>query len=81
MQAVDLVEHQIELAAAIGVAEVDLGAEGAGVGAAARCLDLGAGAVRLRFEAVVVVAVPRDPRVGPAERGQGRRIARRRGRR
>ena len=71
-QAVDLLEQRREVAAAIVVAEIDLGAERAMVGAAARGLDLGAGPLRLAVEAVMVVGWRADPLVaasaGPAGR-------------
>lgn len=70
-QPVDLVEDDPEIPAPVGVAEVDLGAERAGVGTAARGLDLGARAVRRGVEPVVVVPVPGDPVIRPA---QGRQV-------
>ena len=60
----------IEPAAAVAVAKVQLGAEAAAVGAAARGLDLGARAVGSTLEAVVVVMVRADPCVRPGERRQ-----------
>ncbi len=69
-QGVDLGEKGRKVATAVLVAEVDLGAERAGVGATARGLDFGAGRLGWAIEAMMVVMVAADPFVGPVERGQ-----------
>jgi hypothetical protein len=60
----------------VAIAVGRLRAEGAGEGAAARGLELGARAVRLGVEAVVVVIVARDLLVAPGQRGQRAQIRR-----
>ena len=65
---VDLLDKRLEVAPAIAVAIGKLGAEGAGVGAAARGFHLGAEPFRRPFEPVVMMAVPPQPVVRPAER-------------
>lgn len=66
---IDFLQKNIGRPPAVQIAEILLGAEGAAIGTAAGCLDLGAGADGFGFEAMMVVMVPPDHLVGPGEHG------------
>ena len=69
-QPVEFVEDRRKRTAAVAVAEILLGAEGAVIGAAARDLHLGARAGRRPVEAVMMMRVPPQRLFRPAQRRQ-----------